>query len=424
MDKYKPRIIDKLLKEKLEYSGAILIEGVKWCGKTTTGEHFSQSQLYMDNPDHMKANCQMAELKPSFLLSGNYPRLIDEWQIAPQLWGAARYEVDHSDRFGLFILSGSSVPTDLSSVHHTGTGRINRILMRPMSLYESGDSTGAVSLADLFADNPTFAISNNNLEIEDIAFITCRGGWPQTLKIDEKYALKPSFDYCDGLINDMARACNGVYDKTKISSIMRSLARNQGSQISNSKIANDISSNDSMKVSDELVAKYINAIKNVFAIEDLPAWNPSLRSKSVIRVSDTRYFVDPSIATAALRIGPMDLMNDLNTFGFIFKTLCVRDLRIYASAIDGDVYRYRDKSGLECDAVIHLKNGKYGLIEIKLGGSGSIDKACESLIKLEKLIDLSKMNKPSFKMVLVGVEPYAYKRNDGIYVVPIGCLKD
>lgn len=424
MESYKGRIIDKTVEEKLAYSGAILIQGAKWCGKTTTAEHFAKSKLYMNDPDEIKNNLQLAKIKPTVLLQGESPRLIDEWQIAPTLWDAIRFEVDHRDGFGFFILTGSAVPADLSEVNHTGTGRINRVTMRPMSLYESNDSSGEISLAKLFnGEDEIFA--ENHLGIEDIAYLVCRGGWPEVTKLQKKYALKPAIDYYEGLINSDINRADGEaknIDRTRL--IMRSLARNQGAQIANTKIASEISANEKSKISDDSVAKYINALKNIFAEEDMTAWNPNLRSKTVIRTADTRYFVDPSIATSALGIGPKDLLRDLNTFGFLFETICVRDLRVYGESLGGNVYHYRDKNGLECDAVIHLRNGKYGLIEIKLGGEDNIEEGCKSLKKLEKIIDFNKMPTPSFKMVLIGAGKYAYKRQDGILIVPIGCLKN
>ncbi len=425
MKKYRPRIVDKALKEKLLYSGAVLIEGAKWCGKTTTGEHFAASTLYMDDPDKAKSNIELASIRPPLLLKGDNPRLIDEWQIAPQLWDTIRFEVDHRDGFGLFILTGSSTPIDRSLMHHSGIGRINRLFMRPMSLYESGESTGEVSLSALFEGDETNIEGTNKLKLEDIAYSCVRGGWPAVSSLNKEFALKPAKEYYEGLINyDIRRVDKSIKDKTKLSLIMRSLARNQGSSISNCKIASELSSTLSSPVSDELVARYIKALIDVYAVEDMPSWNPNLRSKYAIRSTPVRYFVDPSIATSSLGIGPSDLLNDLSTFGFIFETLCARDLRVYAASIDGEVYRYRDKSGLECDGVIHLRNGKYALVEFKLGGQESIDRACESLKKVERSIDTDKMKEPSFKMVLVANEPYAYKREDGIYIVPIACLKD
>ena len=420
---YRKRIVDDILKEKLNYSGAILIQGAKWCGKTTTAEQVAKSVLYMNNPDELESNLKMASLSPSQLLKGNTPRLIDEWQLAPKLWDAVRFEVDHRDGFGQFVLTGSAVPADLSQINHSGTGRISRLTMRPMSLYESNDSTGEVSLGDIF--NGGISISGiNSKNLDDIAYYICRGGWPQVLSVNEKYRLKPARDYYDGLVNsDISRASGEAKDPEKVKSIVKALARNQGGQVSNTKISSDIMLGERTVASDETVAKYIDALKAVFAEEDMPAWNPNLRSKTAIRTSDTRYFVDPSIATSALGIGPNDLMNDLKTFGFLFETLCVRDLRVYVEALDGNVYHYRDKNGLECDAVVHLRDGRYGLIEIKLGGNELIEEGCASLNKIESIIDIEKMHKPSFKMVLIAKGQYAYKREDGIYIVPICCLK-
>jgi len=421
---YRERIVDGILKEKLNYSGAILIQGAKWCGKTTTAEQVADSVLYMNNPDELESNLIIASLSPSQLLKGNTPRLIDEWQLAPKLWDAIRFEVDHRDGFGHFVLTGSAVPADLREINHSGTGQISRLTMRPMSLFESNDSNGEVSLRDIFNGEASISGSNDK-DLDDIAYYICRGGWPQVLNVNEKYRLNPAKDYYDGLVNsDISRASKENKNPEIAKSILRALARSQGTQVSNTKISADIMAGERTSASDETVAKYINALKAVFAEEDVPAWNPNLRSKTAIRSSNTRYFVDPSIATAALGIGPDDLMNDLKTFGFLFETLCIRDLRVYSDALEGNVYHYRDKNGLECDAVVHLRDGRYGLIEIKLGGNELIEEGCASLNKIESIIDLEKMHKPAFKMVLIAKGQYAYKRGDGVYIVPLGCLRN
>lgn len=424
MKEYNYRIVDSLLQDKLEAKGAVLIEGPKWCGKTTTATQKAASILHMDNPTEKDQNLTLAKLNPLRLLKGAVPRLIDEWQIAPTLWDSIRYEVDQREEMGQFILTGSAVPVNTKEINHSGTGRFSWLMMRPMSLYESKESTGEISLKELFNENTNIDGENPN-DIEKLAFLICRGGWPGAIDLKEKPALQQAFDYLDGVVkSDINRADGIEKNEKRVRRIMRSFARNQGSQTPTTAIANDILANDSSSVNEDTVQTYIKALKKIFVIEDMPAWNPNLRSKSAIRTSDTRYYVDPSIATASLGLGPEDLLNDLNTFGLLFETLCVRDLRIFAESLNGSVYHYRDNTGLECDAVIHLRNGKYGLIEIKLGGDDLIEEGAKSLKKLKDCIDTTKMNKPSFLMVLTGIGKYAYKREDGVLVIPIGVLKN
>ena len=422
MKEYRKRIADDILSRKLEGKGAVLIEGPKWCGKTTTAEQIAASILYMDDPEKKEQNISMSELNPKRLLKGETPRLIDEWQLAPKLWDAIRFEVDHRRELGQFVLTGSAVPVDTKEITHSGTGRFTWLTMRPMSLYESGDSAGDVSLKDLFENNTVDGESD--MTIDRLAFLACRGGWPQAIDMRDDIALDQARDYYDAVVrSDINRADNIQKNAEKVRRLMRSYARNQGSQVPNTVLARDVSANDEESISQETVATYLNALRKIFVVEDMPAWNPNLRSKTAIRSSDTRYYVDPSIAAAALGIGPNDLINDLNTFGFIFETLCIRDLRVFADALDGQVYHYRDKDGQECDAVIHLRNGQYGLIEIKLGGDKLIEEGAQSLKKMESKIDTDKMKAPSFLMVLTGVGGYAYRRKDGVCVVPIGCLR-
>ena len=424
MKEYRARIVDDMLKDKLESKGAVVIEGPKWCGKTTTAMQVAGSILRMDEPSKRETNIQMSEIDPGRLLKGNVPRLIDEWQIAPKLWDAARYEVDTRGEEGQFILTGSAVPIESREITHSGTGRFTWLMMRPMSLFESGDSTGEVSLNQLFG-NPSVIDGMNNLSIEKLAFLICRGGWPYAVGMKEKPALLQAEDYYEAVIkSDINRADGVSKNPERVKRLMRSFARNQGTQISNTMLRDDIISNDTESLNEDTIASYINALKNIFVVEDMPAWNPNLRSKTSIRTSDTRYYVDPSIAVAALGIGPKDLTNDLNTMGLLFETLCVRDLRVYAESIGGNVLHYRDKSGLECDTVIHLKNGRYGLVEIKLGGQKFIEDAAENLKSLSNKIDTSKMPAPSFLMIVIGIGEFAYKREDGIFIVPIGCLKN
>ncbi len=420
---YKKRIADGLLQRKLAGKGAVLIEGAKWCGKTTTAEQIAGSVKYMTETGMVEQNIQLATLNPKLLLKGEFPRLIDEWQVAPQLWDSIRFESDHGP-LGQFILTGSSVPPDMSKVIHSGTGRIGWLRMRPMSLWESQESSGEVSLAELFTA-PEQIGAINQMDIEQVAFLTCRGGWPLAVDMEREIALDQAFDYVESVEKRDIQKVDGVdRDPVRVHRLLRSLARNQGSQASFGTIKEDLMANEADSLSEDTIASYHKALKEIFVVEDSEAWNPNLRSKTAIRTSDTRYFTDPSIATAALGVGPQDLINDLNTFGLLFETMAVRDLRVYAEALNGKVYHFRDKNGLECDAVVHLRDGRYGLVEVKLGGEDKIRDGADALKDLAGKIDTSRMREPSFLMVLVGVGQYAYRREDGVYVVPIGCLKD
>lgn len=436
MNGYKNRVADRLLAEKLEAFGAVLIEGPKYCGKTTLATQQARSILSMADTDTLGQNLALARTNISRLLAGETPRLIDEWQIAPQFWDAVRNEVDKRNEDGQFMLTGSAVPPkpkkdengniiEEENIHHTGTGRISRLRLRTMSLWESEDSTGDVSLEELFI-NPDTVDGVSDIDLDRLAYLTCRGGWPKAvLKKSEKAALAQAFDYYDSVVsNDIKRVDDIDRDEELTKRIMRSYARNQGTQATVGTILADIKSNGDERMSDSTVYSYIKALKEIFVIEDSIAWNPNLRSKTAIRTSDTRYFIDPSIATAALGMGPKDLINDMETFGFIFETLAIRDLRVYADALDGKVYHYRDKNNLECDAVIHLRNASYGLVEVKIGGTEPIREGAESLKTLSSKIDSTRMKTPSFMMVLTGIGNFAYKRpEDGVLVVPIGCLK-
>ena len=424
MKKYRKRIYDTLLDYRLEETGAVVIEGPKWCGKTTTAEQKAKSILYMNDPDSIQQNLELAKIQSKLLLQGENPRLIDEWQLAPNLWDSIRFEVDHRKKEGQFILTGSAIPNDSDKKRHTGTGRFSWIMMRPMSLWESEDSNGQVSLTELF-EGKTDISGINNKKLEDIAFFVCRGDWPASIDKKERASLHLAFDYYDAVVKeDISRVDNVERDSERAKLLMRSYARNQGTQASIASITQDISANDDSNLSENTTLSYIKALKKIFVIEDMSAWNPNLRSKSAIRTSDTRYFVDPSIAVASLGLGPKDLIQDLNTFGLLFETMCIRDLRVYADSLEGTVYHFRDKTGLECDAVIHLRNGSYGLIEIKLGGEHLISEGIKTLKSLSQKIDTTKMKEPSFLMVLTAVGDYAYKREDGILVVPICCLKN
>lgn len=424
MNEYKPRIADALLTRKLAGKGAVLVEGAKWCGKTTTAERIAASRLYMADADTLDQNLHLAALTPSRLLEGATPRLIDEWQVAPKLWDAVRFAVDHRHGHGHFILTGSAVPGRTSDIIHSGTGRFAWLLMRPMSLWESGESTGAVSLSTLFSA-PQQIEGENHLTLDEIAFVMCRGGWPDATTLTGAAALDQAYDYYDAIVReDISRADGINRDADRTRRLLRSYARYQGSQATLRSIRQDMVVNESETLDEDTVSSYVKALRKIFVVEDMPAWNPNLRSRTAVRTTDNRYFVDPSVAAVALGAGPRDLVGDLNTFGLLFETLCVRDLRVYADALQGSVYHYRDKNGLECDTIVHLRDGRYGLIEIKLGGEENINQGAASLTKLASIIDTTRMREPAFLMVLTAVGRYAYRRADGVYVVPVGTLKD
>lgn len=420
---YKPRIADKLLEFRLRATGAVLIEGAKWCGKTTTAARCAKSCLYMADADNLEQNLAAAELKPSLLLAGDVPRLLDEWQIAPKLWDAVRFTVDQRGAAGQFILTGSAVPADKSKILHSGTGRFSWLRMRPMSLFESGESSGEVSLARLFSGSSDI-LGINPLSIQDLAFLTCRGGWPQAVSLGKEEALFVANNYAEGVIHsDMSRVDGIKRDPSRIRKLLRVYARHQGTQASAGMLIKDMSKEDN-PLSENTVLSYLSALRSIFVIEEANAWNPSVRSATTVRTSPTRYFVDPSIAAAALGLSPDMLMADLRTFGFLFETLCIRDLRVYAESIGGEVSHFRTKGNLECDAVVHLRNGKYGLVEIKLGGETAINHGVETLKEVESQLDTKTMGEPSFLMVLSGADRYAYRRTDGVLVVPVGTLRD
>lgn len=421
---YKPRIADRILARKLAGKGAVLVEGPKWCGKTTTAQQQAKSILDLGDSAILPQSLRMMEISPKTLLQGDTPRLIDEWQTIPPLWDAIRSEVDRRGDFSQFILTGSSVLPQADETTHSGTGRFAHVRMRPMSLFESGESTGNVSLRDLF-EGCTIEPQPCGLDLEQLAYLTCRGGWPQATLIEGDIALDQAFDYFDAVTERDIQRVDGVKrSPERARLLMRSYARNIAQQVSYGTIKADMLSNDAKSLDEDTVADYIRALKRLFVIEDLQAWNPNIRSKSAIRTGDTRHFVDPSIGTAALGLGPDDLMNDLNSFGLFFEDMAVRDLRVFAEALDGKLYHYRDSSGLECDTVLHRRNGSYALIEVKLGGEKLVEEGVASLTTLANTIDTNRMSQPAFMMVLVAVGSYAYQRKDGIFVVPIGCLRD
>ena len=414
------RIGDRLLEEHMESSGAVLIEGAKWCGKTSTGKHLAKSILYMQDPDEFQANMRIAESKPSLLLRGENPRLIDEWQMAPVLWDAVRFEVDkRGGKFGQFILTGSAVPKDNETMH-TGTGRISRILLRPMTLFESKESNGDVSLKSLF-DGNTEIESFSTLTIEDIAHVICRGGWPAAV-VQKARNYKVAENYVEAVINMDVHRVDGVEkNPQRVRMLMKSLSRNISTLATLKTIQEDVQAND-IAISENTLNSYLNALRRIFVVEDIPAWQPSLRSKTAIRTSAKRQFVDPSIATAVLKAKPDGLLKDFELFGFLFESLCTRDIRVYSQANDGEVLHYRDKNGLESDLIIRLNDGRWAAIEVKMGNK-QVEQASKNLIKLKSKVDTDKIGEPSFLMVITAGQ-YAYKDKNGVLICPIGCLKD
>lgn len=416
---YIPRISDTLFKKLLESTGAVLVEGAKWCGKTQSSLQAAKSVVYMQDPDEGPGYLAMADTKPSLLLEGDPPLLLDEWQMAPVLWDAVRFAVDKRGLMGQFILTGSATPSD-NLTTHSGTGRIARMLMRPMSLYESNESNGKVSLRDLF-DGDTDIGAKSTLTIEQIAHAICRGGWPAAV-LSRKQSPQLAMNYVDAIINlDIHRVDGVEKDPERVRVLLQSLARNISTMATARTIMDDMQVNES-SITDKTLSSYLNALRRIFVVEDVPAWQPSLRSKTAVRTANKRQFVDPSIATSVMRTNAKGILRDFETFGFLFESLCTRDLRVYAQASDGVVFHYRDKSELESDLVIKLHDGRWSAVEVKLGMK-QIEDAAANLIKLRQTINTEKMNQPSFLMVLTGGQ-IAYKRSDGVLVVPIGCLRD
>lgn len=428
---YRQRVCDSLLQKKLRTSGAVLITGPKWCGKTWTALNAAKSVIYMQDPDKRASYLKLVQTSPSLLLRGEKPRLIDEWQTATVLWDAVRFAVDQNPEKGLYILTGSVVVDEDASdidakesserMEHTGTGRISRMKMRPMSLFESGESNGTVSLKSLFEGN-TDVESISSLTIEDIAYAICRGGWPAAIAMDREDALEVALDYYDSIAEkDASNVDKSQKDPDRVRSIMRSLARNISTMTTDKTIIADVKAND-LSMTDKTLEVYLRALRKLFVVEDIKAWQPSLRSKTGIRTSDKRQLVDPSLAVAALGISPDAIIEDFNYFGFLFESLCARDLRVYTEALRGTIKHYHDNNNLEADLIISLNNGKWAAVEVKLG-SREIEEGAQHLKKLASNIDTDKFPAPSFLMVLTGGE-FAYRRDDGVFVVPIGCLKD
>lgn len=421
---YKPRIADQLLASKLRTAGAVLVQGPKWCGKSTTAIQEANSSLMLGDPQVLHESRNLLSIDSALVLDGDTPRLFDEWQTIPDLWDSIRSAIDRRHSLGQFILTGSAVPVKTDKIQHTGTGRFAWLRMRPMSLWESEESSGEVSLDELFAGSDKKLLGENKHTLQDIAQMLCRGGWPITLSQMPEDALHTAYNYVDAIAeSDISRVDDTLRNPMRVRRLLRSLGRLQGSSAPISTIYQDMLANDEQSLSEKTIASYINALEKIFVVEDMHAWSTNLRSKTAIRTSDTRYFVDPSIAVAALGITPDRLMKDLNTFGLLFETMAVRDLRVYADAIDAKVYHYRDKDELECDAIIERRDGSYGLVEIKIGGEHAIAEAQHTLKTLAKKINTDKVGVPAFRMVLTAVGKYAYRLEDGTLVVPIGCLK-
>ena len=430
MGDYLKRIVDDELKLRLSAFGATLIVGPKWCGKTTTGEQKAKSILRMQDPDTREGFLSTARTKPSLLLKGEKPRLIDEWQVAPVLWDAVRTEVDKAGEDGLFILTGSTT-VDLKSIMHTGTGRISRMKMYPMSLYESGESTGSVSLKDLF-EQPGMDIdgAESHLAVEELIFAACRGGWPSTVKKkSDRTKLIVAKDYLSNICESDISTVDGVQRTPELTyAILKTYGRNLSTLAKKTNMLKDVKAYiESITI--PTFDSYVNALERLFVIEDVEAWCPAIRSASAMRSGHKREFIDPSIAVAAMGVSPSELEMDLKTFGFIFECLCIRDLKVYSHALGGKVSYYRDRYDLEADAVLHLDNGKYALLEFKLG-SREIEEGAGHLLQLQSLIrqynqkeQQSPLREPDFMAVITGGN-MAYQREDGVYIIPIGCLKN
>jgi len=425
---YLPRVVDDILIERLSAVGAVLLAGPKWCGKTTTAEQQAKSVLKLQDPDKMRGYLATAETKPSLLLRGETPRLIDEWQMAPVLWDAVRNAVDERGEEGQFILTGSTT-VDESTVMHSGTGRISRMVMYPMSLYESKESSGAISLAALF-DDPGIDVDGilSGLSLENLVFAACRGGWPSSLsRKTEKAALFEAQNYVANICDSDASTVDGVKrSPDRVKAVLQSYARNISTLATDKTILRDVAANYA-DISEPTLYSYLNALERLYVIEDVSAWCPAIRSATAIRSSKKKEFTDPSIATAVFALSPDSLLQDLNTFGFIFECLCIRDLKVYSSAIGGSVAYYNDRYGLEADCVLHLADGRYALIEFKLG-SREIEDGAAHLVALKRLIQIANAEKranlrePDLLIVITGGE-MAYSRDDGVKIIPIGTLK-
>lgn len=416
---YLPRVVDALLEDQLEASGAVLIEGPKWCGKTWTGRQASASQIFLQAPDKRMGYLQAASTAPSLLLQGEAPRLLDEWQTVPVLWDAVRHEVDQRQEPGQFILTGSAVPF-AGSTAHTGTGRIARLRMRPMSLFESQDSSGEVSLSSLFSVRPPVVEGMNPWQVEELSQLIVRGGWPTAIRKSPKAAALQMQNYIDAVAHeDVSRVDQVERNPQRVSALLASISRNIATQAAKTTICDDLAAND-LSFSMPTLNDYLNTLERLFLLENLPAWNPQLRSKTAIRTTSKWHFVDPSIAVASLGASERTLLNDFNSFGYLFESMVLRDLRIYAEAIGGKLYHYRDKNELESDMVIVLRDGSWAPVEVKMGAS-AFDEASLNLQKFVDKVDRHRHPEPSFKLIVSATE-YAFQRTDGTYVVPLGCL--
>lgn len=419
---YYKRLIEKDIELKLRTSGAVVVAGPKFCGKTTTCMLYQKSFVKLNT----KQTITMARMNPKWALEGEKPRLIDEWQKAPDLWNQIKDDLDFDYQFGKFILTGSSTPADKTEVHHSGAGRIAPVKMRPMSLWESQESKGTVSLIELFDEKSDYPWDlNSEISLEDIAFLICRGGWPISVRAPKDIAVEITKNYYNGLF--VFEYCENERFRNKkpevLKMILKSYARHISTEAAISTIIADVRQSNERTMDPKTFDDYMEALKDLYVIEDLPAWNPNIRSKTIIRSTPTRHFIDTSIACRALGVSPNELMNDLESFGLFFEDFAVRDLSIYANAIGGTVTHYRDNTGLECDAVVHLEDGRWGAIEIKLGGDELIEHGAQSLKNLrDKITSISEERAPSFLMVLTAVGG-AYRREDGVYVAPINLLK-
>lgn len=417
MAEYYDRLIERIIEKKMKSSGAIAIEGPKFCGKTTTALRYAKSDIRLNT----RQRIELARMQPKNVLRGDTPRVIDEWQTVPDIWNEVKAWIDENPDFGQFILTGSSTPADKTDIYHSGAGRITTIAMKPMSLTESKESSCTVSLKELFENNEAEIFDENkDSSLERTAFLLCRGGWPLSVRAGDEISLDVTRNYYEGLFNFEYSANEKFRNKKPdvLRMIMRSYARHISTEAAVKTIRTDVIETNNRTLDAKTLDNYIEALKDLFIIEDVEAWNPNIRSKSAIRTTPTRHFVDTSIAASVLDVSPSDLINDLNTFGLFFEDMAVRDLGIYATYLDGTVKHYRDSSGLECDAVLHLRNGKWASIEIKLGGEKLIKEGAANLNKLKKTVNEDKL---AFQMILTATGS-AYRRKDGIYVVPIDCL--
>ncbi len=416
---YLPRVVDKEIDELMEIMGAVLIEGCKWCGKSTTGLNHAKSVIEFQNPDRKQEYEEIKNTKPSLFLNGEKPRMFDEWQMYPVVWDSIRTDVDHSGKKGEYILTGSARPSEGETMH-TGTGRISRVLMRPMSLFESSESTGEVKFSDIIEGKDISGVSK--LSLEDLASIIVRGGWPASIEVKSDSKYRFAKEYVKSLLHEDVKFDGVERNPEKMLNVLRSLARNISTPVANSTIEGDVKNNFDDDISRPTLTDYLNTLEKLFVIEDVNVTNLNFRSRYALRTKPKKYFVDPSIATAILEIKPNDLIRDLNTFGFLFESLCMRDLKIYTQSYGGDITFYRDEKDFEIDAILRTSSGKWGAIEIKLG-AGYIDEAANNLLKFKERVDTNKCGEPAFLVVLTGAN-YSYKREDGVYVVSIGTLRN